>query len=649
MSATFPTLFSQIKIGSLLARNRIMRTATTSNLAEKQRVTPRQIEFYRRVAKGGAGVIVTESVAVHPSYSGGQGTLQLYDPELLPGLKQLTEAVAGEGALFFCQLRHGGRQHHSRLTPTLWAPSAIACPHSGTIPHEMSLDEVREVVDGFVLSARHAKSAGFHGVEIQGGNGHLIQEFISGYTNKRTDRYGGGYDERLTFAREIIREVRAEVGPEFVVGYRLGIEEFTPGGITLEESLRTAREFAGSGLIDYVGLTQGNFYSIETHLPDRRFPPNAFVASHDARIKQAVGSVSGIPVVASGRIRRPEEAEAILTSGKTDMIGMCRQLIADPDWPEKARSGRADSIRICTNGNHCWGRIRSGDPIGCEVNAESGRESELKPAAATRRKKIVVVGAGPAGLEAARTAAARGHDVVVMERGNGIGGKLSDAPDMTGYVELLEYVASQKTTLSHSSVDIRLNTEATPALIAAEWPDEVVIATGATRNIPQVRTDGATLVVAAAADLPKASAGAVAIIVDEDGDTWVAAEAESLAMKGYRPVMVTRFFEPFRDVPIASRITTLKRMDELGIEMHANAELDRVESGDAVIRHAYTQRNTLVPGVIAVVWIGSQTANSSLASVLRAEGVVTHVIGDAYAPRRLMHATHEGYRVGSRL
>jgi len=647
---TFPRLFSSITIGKKIARNRLMRTATTSNLAEKQRVTPRQIEFYRRLARGGVGVIVTESVAVHPSYSGGQGTLQLYDPDLIPGLTELTAAVRSEDALFICQLRHGGRQHHSRQTPTLWAPSAIACVHSGTIPHAMSLSEVQEVIDGFVISARHAKQAGFDGVEIQGGNGHLIQEFISGYSNKRTDQYGGDYNGRLTFARNIIGAVRSEVGPDFVVGYRLSVDEFVEEGITLDESVRTAREFAGSGLIDYMGLTQGNFYSIETHLPDRRFPPNTFVASHDARIKKAVSEVSAIPVVASGRIRKPEDAEAILESGQADMIGMCRQLIADPDWPIKSKQGRADMIRMCTNGNHCWGRIRSGDPIGCEVNVESGQERTTKYEAASASKKIVVIGAGPAGLEASRIASERGHRVVIFERSETVGGKLTYVPDIRGYSELLDYISSQhRQVLARNTVKLRLQTEATAAAIGAEQPDEIIIATGATLSCPDIRTDETVRTVAQSADLPKAQPGTVAVIVDEDGDTWCAAEAEHAAMKGYRPIIVTRFFEAFRDIPISSRITTLKRMDELGIEFHVNSELEKVEQSQAVIRHAYTKRSVSVENVAVLLCVGRQTSNDDLAKELKGAGFSVHVIGDAYAPRRLLHATQEAYRVASRL
>ncbi|MEJ0070684.1 MAG: FAD-dependent oxidoreductase [Pseudomonadota bacterium] len=581
MTTSFPRLFSPIAIGAREARNRIMRTATTSNLAEKQRVSNRLIEFYRTLAKGGVGSIVTESVAVHPSYTGGQGTLQLYDPGGLPGLERLTEAVRAEGALFFCQLRHGGRQHHARQIPTLWAPSAIQCPHSGTIPHEMTEAEIREVIDGFVISAIHSKRAGFDGVEIQGGHGHLIQEFISGFSNRREDAYGGSYDKRLKFARDIIQEVRAAVGRDFIVGYRLGVEEFTPGGITIDESLRTAAEFAAGGEIDFMSLTQGNFNSIETHLPDRRFPINTYVASHHARIHEAVRRVSDIPVISTGRIRSPADAEAILEAGHAEIVGMCRQLIADPELPNKARDGRLAEIRRCTNGNHCWSKIRSGDPLGCELNPVAGREVEWGAMApADRKRRILVVGGGPAGLEAARVAAERGHEVTLIERGAALGGKLTTLTGAVGFAELAEHVGATVAILERQGVQVRLGIEVTSAVIAEAQPDAVVIATGAEAMVPSVDSDGSVPLLLSIRDLSDDQGDRrTVVVVDDDGDNWACFETEQAAGRGHRTILATRFFEVLRDLPIVTRITALKRLDEMNVELMPNIEFSRIERG----------------------------------------------------------------------
>jgi 2,4-dienoyl-CoA reductase-like NADH-dependent reductase (Old Yellow Enzyme family)/thioredoxin reductase len=645
LSTPYPHVFSPIAYGPRTARNRLVRTATTSNLSEKQKVSDRLVAFFRNVARGGVGTVITESVAVHPSYSGGQGTLQLYDPAVLPGLERLVKAVRDEGALFFCQLRHGGRQHHARLHPTLWAPSAIPCPHSGGIPHEMSKSEVREVIDGFVLSARHAKQAGFDGVEVQGGHGHLIQEFISGFSNHRTDEYGGSYEKRLLFARQILEEVRAEVGRDLVMGYRLGVDEFTETGITLEESLATAKTFAATGLIDYMSLTQGNFNSIETHLPDRNFPQPAYSFTHHAKIKAAVASVSSIPVITTGRIRAPEDAERILVEGKADAIGMCRQLLADPFWPQKAQSGRADEIRKCTNGNHCWSRIRSGDPIGCELNPVIGREAEwaeLKPAAVP--KHLLVVGGGPAGLEFSRVAAERGHRVTLLEAGAALGGRLAQAAVVKGHEEVGDYVSATRASLKRLGVEVRLNTEATAGTIAQEQPDAVIVATGATPFVPTVTTDGSLPVVSAVHDLPAdIPSSSHLVLMDEDGDNWAAAETILAMGRAARVTLVTRYFEVLRDLPMVNRITTLKRLDEHGVRLRPNMEVHQIRKGTVILRHHYSAREEVLDDATAVIWIGQQRANSQLVAALGGLGKDrVHVIGDAYAPRRLANAILEG-------
>jgi 2,4-dienoyl-CoA reductase-like NADH-dependent reductase (Old Yellow Enzyme family)/thioredoxin reductase len=645
LSHAYPHVFSTIAYGPRTARNRLVRTATTSNLAEKQKVSDRLVAFFRNVARGGVGTVITESVAVHPSYSGGQGTLQLYDPAVLPGLERLVAAVRGEGALFFCQLRHGGRQHHARLHPTLWAPSAIPCPHSGGIPHEMSKAEVREVIDGFVKSAIHCKQAGFDGVEVQGGHGHLIQEFISGFSNQRSDEYGGSYEKRLRFARDILEEVRAAVGRDFVMGYRLGVDEFTESGITLEESIETAKTFAASGLIDFMSLTQGNFNSIETHLPDRNFPVNTFVFTHHAKIKAAVASVSTIPVITTGRIRSPEDAEQILATGKADAIGMCRQLLADPEWPNKAQSGRAAEIRKCTNGNHCWSRIRSGDPIGCELNPVIGREAEwatLTPAKTP--KQLVVVGGGPAGLEFSRVAAERGHRVVLMEARAALGGRLAEAATVKGHTEVGDYVAATGASLKRLGVEVKLNTHATADSIAGVKADAVIIAAGATPYVPSVSSDGSLPIVAGVRELPAdIPANGHLVLMDEDGDNWAAAETILATGRATRVTLVTRYFEVLRDLPMVNRITTLKRLDELGVQLRPNMEVHQVRNGTVILRHHYSAREEVLADVQGVIWIGRQHVNSQLAAELAGLGKNhVHVIGDAYAPRRLANAIFEG-------
>ena len=277
MAAAFPHLFQSIQLGPKRAKNRIMRLATTSNLAERNHAGARLLAFYDTVAQGGAGTIVTESLRMFAQDTFPAGAIAIHDRDALPGLRQLSDVCHKSGALLLGQLNNGGRQHTaSRVPGWMIAPSAIACPRSGGVPHELSVAEIGEVIETFVQCAANCIDAGMDGVEIHGAQGHLIGQFLSPFTNRRTDAYGGTPVKRLRFAVEILEKVRARVGERSVVGFRLGVEEFTEGGLGVEETLEIARTLTKAGLVDYLSLAQGNFNSIDAHLPDRHWEPLAY-------------------------------------------------------------------------------------------------------------------------------------------------------------------------------------------------------------------------------------------------------------------------------------------------------------------------------------------------------------------------------------
>ncbi len=648
-SIAFPKMFEPIKLGRFEAKNRVMRVATTTNLADDLKVGPRLFEFYVTQAKGGCGTMVTESLRIQPADGFPHGALAVFDRASLPGLRKLADAVHFEGSLLIGQLNTPGRQHlASRVLPYAIAPSAIACPRSGGVPHAMSAREVREMAEWYILSGVHCIEAGMDGIEIHGAQGHLIQQFLSPYTNRRDDEYGGSFENRLRFARDIIEGVRRRIGPRPIVGYRMGVEEFTEGGLSADDTLEIAKALCASGSIDYLSLSQGNFNTIETHLPDRHYPLGTYRAIH-ARYK---ATLPGMPIVSSTRIQGPEQAEALLQSGEVDMIGLCRALIADPDWPEKARRGRAGDIRRCIACNQCWGWISQGEPIACATNPTAGREHQFgKLKKADHARRILVVGGGPGGLEATHIAAERGLKVTLIERSGELGGKMRHLHKLPTFAEIANVLGYLVPRAQKSSAEIRLNTEATAASILAENPDAVIVASGATPYAPPLPGDGSVPVHASIGEFDFAALeGDTVVVMDEDGYYWAAAIAEQAAAAGKTVVYVTRFFEPLRELPIVSRITALRALDAAGAKMHANMLVARAERGAVILRHYLTGREERVPDAAAVIWVGAQHANGGLAEELRAAGYLkAHIVGDAFSPRRLPQALLEAHTIARRL
>jgi 2,4-dienoyl-CoA reductase-like NADH-dependent reductase (Old Yellow Enzyme family) len=642
-------LFDDLAIGTRVARNRLWRAATTSNLSDDNSVGDRVIAHYRRLADGGVGTIVTEALRIHPSVLHGPYGIAAFDPARVPGLAALASSVHEGGALLIGQVNHSGRQHTgTSVPPRLVGPSPVACPRSGGVPHPLSVEEIAELADGYVRSALNIAEAGFDGVELNGAQGHLLQQFLSPFSNERDDRYGGDARGRATLARELLERIRTGAPDGFVVGYRLGVDEFTEGGLDVDLTTEFALLLQDEGLVDYVSFSQGNFNSIAEHLPDRHYPHTPY-----AELQSVVGrAVQKVATIACTGVVDPEDAERVLAEGWADGVAMSRALTVDPDWPNKTREGRRDEIRPCIQCNYCWSGLHEGlSTLVCVQNSEVGRELEAtRLPAPTASRRVVVVGGGPAGLEFARVASGRGHRVTVFETRDDLGGKVApgrgDIGGHPGYARAATWLSGA---VGRAGVDVRTGRAATATDVLAESPDVVVVATGAQPVLPRFATDGSVHAALDVEELDEDLGGRTVLVFDEDGHYWAAQVAEEAAARGAHVVLVTRFFEPFRELAVVSKIAALRRLDQTGTEIVPMHELVRFEAGGAVIRHYDSRRERVVPDVHAALWVGPQLPQDALVAELAPSGVTTHLIGDARSPRRIRNAIREAFDLANRL
>jgi 2,4-dienoyl-CoA reductase-like NADH-dependent reductase (Old Yellow Enzyme family) len=480
----FPLLAAPLRIGPHTARNRVVFGAHFTRFTEPSAVAgepglygARLGRYLAERAAGGAAVVIAGQAAVHPTTAYQMpNNAAAWKPEAIAGFEAVTAPVREHGALAFIQLSHNGGVNDGTWSKLpVWAPSAVA--NYNEPPKPLDKHEIRELVEHFAVSAANAAAGGFDGIEVHAAHGYLIHEFLSPTSNLRTDEYGGSLENRMRFAVEVLSEVREKVGDGVAVGVRLvGDEEHWDGsGLGPEAVAEIAARLEQLGLVDFLNVSVGTS-GIGMVRP--MYVPHAFAAATTGVVKAAVGDT---PVLAVHRIVTPSEAEAILAAGQADAVTVVRALIADPAWTAKALAGDGDRIRPCTGCNQgCYGNLTASLPGTCSTNPIVGREAELggplPPAAEPRR--VVVVGGGPAGLEAARVAAARGHDVTLLERGEELGGKVLAAATLPGRAEMAGFVDWRITECARLGVDVRLGVDADADAVLGLHPDAVVVATG---------------------------------------------------------------------------------------------------------------------------------------------------------------------------
>ena len=645
--ALYPRLFSPIRIGPVTLANRLVFTSTSSALSHEGRPTQRSLDFYSARARGGVGLVVSEALNVHPTSSLGSHYPDLWSDEAIPAFARLVAAVQAEGPRMFAQLNHAGRQWHGGYTflPVM-APSALpAAPIIYEVPHVMDADEIAGIVGAFGAAARRARAAGFDGVEIHGAHGFLFMQFLSPFSNQRPDRYGGSLENRMRFGLEVVEAVRAAAGRDLAVGLRLSADEIVPGGLTAGEMQEIARRFAATGRLDYFSISIGGFATIDAFHPTMGTPA-APLAPHAARIRAA----ANLPVLCVGKISDAATAERLLAGGQADLVGMSRPLICDPDLPRKAHEGREAETRGCIYCNYCHSQIFINRPVRCTYNAEAGREADLPIVPAAQRKRVLVVGGGPAGMEAARVAALRGHGVTLVERGPRLGGQTliaARAPHKAEFLNIARYYEHQLRLLG---VDVRLGTEATAEGILAEAPDAVVVATGSVPHIPALKgVDGPRVATCWQVLLGQVVPGRRAVVIDGQHHLEAPSVAEFLAERGTQVELISPHFFVGPEIEINTLLGLYRSLTALGVTLTPMTEPVEIADGTLIVRNVFTKQEREILDVDTIVLAMGGAADDRLYAELKGRIADLHRAGDCVAPRLIPSAVLEGSRVGRAL
>lgn len=639
MQVHYPNLFQEGKIGKLTLRNRLVMPPMGTNLAQEDgHVTDTQIRYYEERAQGGVGMVIVEIAGVDPGGRAIPRQIGLWDDKFIPGLSKLASAIKKAGAVAAIQLHHAGRQTNSTITGSQpVAPSPIPCPVNQETPRELTIEEINKLVNAFGEAARRAYVAGFDLVELHGTHGYLINQFLSPYSNHRQDEYGGPFENRLRFALEVIQAVKENTALDFPVSFRMNGDEYVEGGIKLEEAKEMAKRFIDAG-VHVLHVSAGVYGSPAPNVPVMGTPPAPLL-----HLAEGIKSVSSVPVIAVAKIHQPDLADSIIKEGKADFVSIGRGLICDPEWTKKAQEGKVDDIRGCITCNQgCIDRLLAeAGSVSCIYNARAGRELQFPMTEVEAKKKVVIIGGGPAGMEAARTAVLRGHTVHLFEEAGELGGQALLASATPHKDEFGEVVRFYRHEMGRLKVNLHLGTRADAVKVKQLNPDTVIIATGAQPLVPDIPgADRPNVVQAWDVISGKVTpSGKVAVI----GGGLVGCEtAELLAEKGCEIVMFEMLEDIATDIGPSLRTVLLERlMNNPKIKIITGAEVKEICENSIVL--VKEEGRQAVQGIDTVVLAVGSTPRDEVVEEIRATGIPVHVIGDVKAPRKAIDAIHEAF------
>lgn len=651
MTDAFANLFTPLKIRGVELKNRIMSSGHDTTLPTDGLVNEALLAYHAARVKGGVGLIVSQVAGVHETARYTSHMLMATDDDCIEGYRRLADLCHAGGCALFSQLFHPGREimeGGDGLLTVAYAPSVSPNERFRVMPRALDRDMIDEIVAGYAAAARRMHAAGVDGAEFVASHGYLPAQFFNPRVNRRTDDYGGALENRLRFATEALAAMRAATSEDFVIGMRISSGERDEQGLADDEALEICRRL--EPMLDYVSITTGTSASLggAVHI----VPPMAYRAAYLAGDAARFRKDLSIPVFVTGRINQPQEAEAVIASGAADVCGMTRAMICDPDMPGKALEGRTDDIRACIACNQaCIGHFHRGVPISCIQHPETGREtrfSTLAPAA--RPKSVMVVGGGPAGLKAAAVAAARGHSVTLYEAAGQLGGQALLAQQLPRRAEFGGIVTNLSREVELANVRVQRGVRVDRALVEAERPDAVILATGARPYRPEIPIDDSIQVVDAWQVLRKEVRTGGRVVVADWRCDWIGPGiAELLTSEGCSVDLAVNGTHPGELLPLYVRDNIAAELHRIGVRVTPYARLYGGDGGTVYMQHTASEQPILFENVETLVLCLGHEPVDPLSDMIRGLVPEVHVIGDSLAPRTAEEAVYEGLKVAASL